>query len=113
MKLLIVEDNAQMRRLIVQIVRKSSDAIFECEDGAQALSVYREHLPDWVLMDIEMPQTDGISATRAIIEAFPDARIIIVTDFNSANLREAAKVAGAREYINKENLCDLRRLLAH
>ena len=113
MKLLIVEDNPQMRRLIVQFVRKFSDAIFECENGTQALSAYREHLPDWVLMDIEMPETDGISATRQIIAAFPEAKIVIVTDFNNANLREEVRLAGAREYINKENLVDLQRLLAH
>ena len=67
MKLLIVENNQDMRRLIVQIVRKLSDAIFECEDGSEALAAYREHQPDWVLMDIEMPLIDGISATRQII----------------------------------------------
>ena len=113
MKFLIVENNTQMRRLIAQIVGKSSDVVFECEDGAEALAAYREHLPDWVLMDIEMPQTDGISATRQIIAAFPEAKIAIVTDYNHANLREAATEAGACEYIVKENLTELRRLLAH
>lgn len=103
-----------MRRLIAQIVRgKSSDAIVECEDGAQALSAYREHLPDWVLMDIEMPQTDGISATKQIIADFPKAKIAIVTDYSSANLREEARMAGACEYISKENLVELRRLFTH
>lgn len=113
MKFLIVENNTQMRRLIAQIVGKSSDVVFECEDGAEALAAYREHLPDWVLMDIEMPQTDGISATRQIIAAFPEAKIAIVTDYDHANLREAATEAGACEYIVKENLTELRRLLAH
>lgn len=113
MKLLIVEDNPQMRRLIIQIVKTSSDAIFECDDGAQALWAYREHLPDWVLMDIEMRQTDGITATREITAAFPEAKIVIVTDYNSANLREAAKAAGACGYVVKDNLVDLRRFLAH
>ena len=102
-----------MRRLIVQIVRKLSDAIFECEDGAEALTAYRRHNPDWVLMDIEMPQTDGISATQQIIAAFPNAKIAIVTDYDNANLREAAVAAGASEYIVKENLIELRRLFAH
>ncbi len=113
MKFLIVENNTQMRRLIAQIVGKSSDVVFECEDGAEALAAYREHLPDWVLMDIEMPQTDGISATRQIIAAFPEAKIAIVTDYDHANLREAATEAGACEYIVKENLTDLHRLLEH
>ena len=113
MTLLIVENNLEMRRLIVQIVRKLSDAIFECEDGAEALTAYRRHNPDWVLMDIEMPQTDGISATQQIIAAFPNAKIAIVTDYDNANLREAAVAAGASEYIVKENLIELRRLFAH
>jgi CheY-like chemotaxis protein len=113
MKLLIVEDNPQMRRLIIQIVQRTSDVIFECEDGAQALSAYCEHLPDWVLMDIEMRETDGISATRQIINQFPEARIVIVTNYDNASLREEAKTAGAREFINKENLVDLRRVLNH
>src|SRR4051812_35002554 len=101
MKLLIVEDNREMRRLIKQIAQKWSDEVFECEDGAQALAAYHKHQPDWVLMDIEMPESDGISATRKIISAFPEARIAIVTDYDTAALREAAAEAGAREYIVK------------
>jgi two-component system response regulator DegU len=113
MKLLIVEDNLDMRRLIAQIVRKKGDDIFECEDGAEALNAYRRHAPDWVLMDIEMRLIDGISATRQIIADFPEARIAIVTDHDTKNLREAAREAGACEYIAKENLIELRKVLAH
>ncbi len=105
MKLLIVEDNAEMRRLIVKIVRRESDdRIFECEGGAEALPAYRVHHPDWVVMDVQMRVLDGISATREIIRDFPDAKIAIVTDYGSADLRRAAAEAGAREYIVKENL---------
>ena len=107
-----MEDNVQMRRLIRQIAQKWSADIFECEDGAQALAAYREHLPDWVLMDIEMPVTDGISATRQITAAFPGAKIAIVTDHDTAILREAAGAAGACEYIVKDNLAALKRLLS-
>ncbi len=111
MKLLIVEDNAEMRRLIVKIVRRSrSDAIFECEDGAEALPAYRVHHPDWVLMDVQMRVLDGISATRQIINYFPDAKIAIVTDYGSVDLQQAARDAGAREYIVKEYLIDVRRI---
>jgi two-component system response regulator DegU len=113
MKLLIVEDNREMRRLMCQIVRRQIEEIFECENGAQALPLYREHLPDWVLMDVEMPEIDGISATKQIIAAFPHARIVIVTDYNNQNVRRAAADAGACEFVAKENLIELRRLLAH
>lgn len=112
MKLLIVEDNSEICRLIVKIVQELSDSIFECRDGARALTAYRKHLPDWVLMDINVGSVDGIAATRQIVASFPDARIAIVTDYDDDNLRRAAREAGAREYILKENLIDLRSLFA-
>ena len=113
MKFLIVEDNAEMRRLIVKIVSQSNDEIFECEDGAEALPAYRAVLPDWVVMDLQMRELDGISATGEIIKNYPDAKIVIVTDYGSADLRRAAAEAGAREYVVKENLIELRRVTAH
>lgn len=111
MKLLIVEDNTEMRRLIASLVRDLAEAINECSDGAEALSAYTKHRPDWVLMDIKMKELDGIAATKQIIEAFPGAQIMIVTDYDDAKLRAAARGAGACEYVVKEDLFALRRIL--
>jgi two-component system response regulator DegU len=88
------------------------DGVFECADGSEAFALYETHRPDWVLMDIEMKNVDGISATRQIIGAFPKARIAIVTSYDDEDLRESAADAGAREYIVKQNLIAIRRLLA-
>jgi len=111
MKLLIVEDNAEMRRLIASLVRDLAEAVSECGDGAEALANYREHRPDWVLMDIRMKKMDGIAATKQIMAAFPGAHVLIVTDYDDAKLREAAHRAGACGYVVKENLLSLRQLL--
>jgi len=111
MKLLIVEDNEQMRNLIKSIVSNLADTICECIDGSAALEVYRRERPDCVLMDIKMEQVDGILATRQIVSAFPDARVIMVTDYADAELREAAHAAGACDYVVKENLLDLGRIV--
>lgn len=111
MKFLIVEDNNNMRRMIRNLVSEFADETHECHDGAEALAAYSEHLPDWVLMDIRMSGVDGIAATRQLKVAFPDANIIIVTDYNDEELRRSAREAGAREYVVKENLLDLRRIL--
>lgn len=111
MNLLIVEDNALMRRLLKNIVADLAERIFECGDGAEALPAYARCRPDWVLMDIQMREMDGISATRQIRAAYPHANIMIVTDHDDDEFRREAASAGAREYVLKENLLDVRRLL--
>jgi DNA-binding NarL/FixJ family response regulator len=62
-------------------------------------------------MDIEMPITDGITATREIIDALPSTAIVIVTQYDDKWMRMAAMKAGARGYVLKENLLALRPLL--
>ena len=111
MKLLIVEDNESMRGLMVRLLRDLASSIHECGDGREALAAYQEHRPDWVLMDIEMGQVDGLEATRRITATFPEARICIVTNYDDEELREAAQSAGAREYVLKDQLLDVRRVL--
>lgn len=111
MTILIVEDSEPMRLLIKKLVGDLTETFVECEDGAQALEAYRQHHPDWVLMDIRMKEMDGLAATRQIKAAFPDARIVIVTGYDDARLRAAAQTAGACGYVHKENLLELRRIL--
>lgn len=110
MNLLIVDDNAALRRLIADIVTPFADEIRECADCADALSAYNAQRPDLVLMDIRMDEVDGIEATRRIKAADPTARIIIVTDYDDDALRQAAIREGACGYLLKDNLLDLVRL---
>lgn len=112
MKLLIVEDNAGMRRLIKSLVQDLAAEIIECSDGAEALQAYTDFLPDWVLMDIKMPGMDGLTASLLIKTAFPDAKICIVTDYGDNKTREAAHAAGACSYVHKENLFMLRTIIS-
>ncbi len=111
MILLIVDDNQQMRRLIRSVVGDMAEAITECCDGSLALAAYAESLPDWVLMDIRMPQVDGITATRQLKSSYPQAHVCIVTDYEDRELREAAREAGAEGYVVKEDLLRLRQVL--
>jgi len=111
MKLLIVEDNAGMRRLIRSLVLDLADEVAECTDGAEALQAYTDLRPDWVLMDIRMANVSGLTATLDIKKAYPDAKICIVTDYGDRNTREAARKAGASGYILKEDLYLLRQIL--
>jgi CheY-like chemotaxis protein len=109
--LLIVDDNQEIRRMIRSLLEDLSTEIHECEDGAQAVAAYEQYRPDWVLMDLKMREVDGIAATRQIVADFPAAKICIVTNYDDAQLREAAQRAGACEYVVKENLLSIRQLL--
>jgi two-component system response regulator DesR len=114
MRLLIVEDNTPMRLLMKHMLADLADEITECADGLEVLAVYRRLQPDWVLMDIELKEMDGITAIAQLKAAFPEARVITVTNYDHPKLREAARQAGAGSYILKDNLLALREfLLAH
>lgn len=109
--LLIVEDNPSMRRLIKSVVKDLAENIHECEDGTEALAAYEVLMPEWVLMDIEMKKKDGFTATREITEAYPQAKILILTKYGTDRMREEAERAGACEYVLKENLLTIREII--
>lgn len=75
MKLLIVEDNPEMRRLLAGTLKHLAEQIYECTDGAEAVAAYQASDPDWVLMDIKMKRVDGIVATRLIKERWPASQM--------------------------------------
>jgi DNA-binding NarL/FixJ family response regulator len=111
MKVLIVEDNQMMRKMIRRMVSDVADQISECNDGAAACEMYSRERPDWVLMDIEMGEVNGLSATRQIKAEYPEARVVIVTNYDDACLREGAREAGACGYVLKEDLTVLRQMI--
>ena len=109
---LVVDDNSTMRRVIGRLVGEFADEIIECEDGKQALLAYARHQPEWVLMDVQMPEKDGLTATREICAAYPKAKVVIVSNYGDEATRAAANQAGAVAYVLKENLLELRDLFA-
>src|SRR5262245_13823220 len=111
MKILIVEDDTHIRRLLAGVLAPLGPEIVECADGWGALDTYRTHRPDVVLMDIGMPGLDGITATAGLTSLDPDARVVMVTSYDDADLREAAAEAGASGYVLKEDLPSLLPLL--
>lgn len=114
MKLLIVEDNSQMRGLLRAVVADLAEEVTECADGDEAVAAYaagRFGEADCVLMDLQMPRVGGIEATRRLLKADPGARVIIVTQYDDTHWKEAARGAGACGYVLKENLLEVRRLL--
>jgi CheY-like chemotaxis protein len=112
MTLLIVDDNAGIRRILRRVLVDTASTIWECTDGSAALSAYAQHRPDIVLMDIHMHGTDGLTATRQIRGFDPAAQIVVVTDYQDEDIKAAALDAGARTYVLKQEMDSLPGVLA-
>jgi two-component system response regulator DegU len=111
MKVLIVDDSSRMREMMRRYLPADAGEICECEDGIDALACYENFLPDWVLMDWEMKRMNGLKATKKIVGKFPEAKILLVTQHDDIELREAATEAGACGFVLKEDLAKLRQFL--
>ena len=75
------------------------------------IDLYEKSHPDWVLMDIMMEPVDGLSASKTIIAAHPEAKIIILTNYDDDYYRKVAKEAGTRAFILKEHLSEIPAML--
>jgi len=115
MMFLIAEDNARMREAIKRYLCSNipdHHTVVEAADGGEAIEFYERVKPDWVLMDIAMEPMDGLAASRTILAAHPQAKIIILTNYDEARYRTAAKEAGAKAFILKEHLSDILSILS-
>jgi CheY-like chemotaxis protein len=111
MSLLIVDDSQETRDMIREIVRDVTDLVVDCPDGDEAVIEYERHRPAWVCIDLHVGGAGGLEATRRLRGAFPEARIVIVTDHDAPGLRRAAREAGAEHFVAREDLLFLRRLV--
>lgn len=102
--MLIVEDQQVMRRRLLDYLRMAypDKIICEAESGSSALALCRERRFGVVLMDIQLPDTDGIELTAKIRAMRPGTVVIIVTSHTNDAYVERAKAAGAFAYVTKE-----------
>jgi len=110
MTFLIADDNQRFRESVSRyILSRIPDhhRIFEASDGGEAAALYGRILPDWVLMDIAMEPVDGLTGSRTILKEHPEAKIIILTNYNDPDYRAAATEAGTAAFVLKEHLLDL------
>jgi DNA-binding NarL/FixJ family response regulator len=107
LRVLIAEDHAViadgMRHLLGA---HDFEVIAAVRDGAEAVRLAEELKPDLILLDIVMPQLNGVDAARAIIEKNPDARVIMLSMYSDSERVYQALQAGARGYVLKRDLTD-------
>ncbi|MGD9654686.1 MAG: response regulator [Sulfuricurvum sp.] len=102
LKVLVVDDSLIMRRNISKTVEAlGHKVVHEAKDGLEAVSLYERLQPDLVMMDITMPEMDGISAVKAIIGLNKEAKIVMVTAHGQGDMVVQAIRSGASGYLLK------------
>ena len=107
-RVMLVDDHAMVRRGLATFLKAFDDLLLagEAENGADAVQMCAEVLPDVILMDMVMPGMDGVSATRAIRQQFPMVQVIALTSFKEGELIKNALEAGAIGYLLKDISAD-------
>jgi DNA-binding NarL/FixJ family response regulator len=105
-RILAVDDHPLLRQGIAALLADERDMILvaEAANGREAIQQFRAHHPDVTLMDLQMPEMNGIDAMLAIRGEFPDARIIVLTTYIGDVQARRALQAGARAYLLKNSL---------
>ena len=101
--ILYVEDNEMNRRLVRDLLKRTSYRLLEAPDGETGMAMARQERPDLILMDVQLPKVSGIEATRTLRgdPATAKTPIIAITSFALAGDEEKAMAAGATAYMAK------------
>ena len=104
LRVVLADDHAIFRhglRAVLELVGEIEVAA-ECSDGDAALVAYREHRPDVLLLDLRMPRLDGLEVVRRVLETDRNARILVMTTYNTDQDIGHALRAGAKGYLLKD-----------
>ncbi len=100
-KILTVDDAAFMRIMLKKIIAGTGNEIIEAVDGSDGVSKFKEHKPDLVLLDIVMPNTDGIECLKQIIALDKNAKVVMCSSIGQQAIVNDAIKIGARDFIVK------------
>jgi DNA-binding NarL/FixJ family response regulator len=103
-KIVIIDDHQLFREGVKRILEfeKSFQVVAEGDDGCEAVRLVETYSPDVVIMDINMPQMNGVEATRELVDKFPETKVIILSIHDDENYVTHALQTGAQGYLLKE-----------
>ncbi len=114
---LVVDDFEDARHMLRHVLEERAHRVLEASDGEEAVEIARRECPDLILLDLNMPQMDGLQAAQRIREckeACKEAKIVAVTAYDTYGMKEAALGAGCDEYLVKPiDFDELDRVLDH
>jgi NarL family two-component system response regulator LiaR len=107
-RVMLVDDHNVVRSGLATFLRAYEDLelVGEAKNGLEAVNLCRVKKPDVILMDLMMPEMDGIAATRAILDDYPDVKVIAMTSFEEEELVHGVLAAGAISYLLKNVTSD-------
>jgi len=103
-RILIADDHSVVREGLVSLVKRKADmtVVAEASNGREAVDRWKEHRPDVALLDLRMPELDGVGAIKEIRELDPNAHILVLTTFDGDEDIYRAIKAGAKGYLLKD-----------
>jgi DNA-binding NarL/FixJ family response regulator len=107
-RLLIADDHSVVREGLVSLVKRKSDilVVAEASNGREAVDFWKQHRPDVTLVDLRMPELDGVGAIKEIREVDPNAHIVVLTTYDGDEDIYRAIKAGAKAYLLKDTARD-------
>ena len=107
-RVLVVDDHSLLRTGVANIINQEADleVVGEAANGRDAIAAFERQRPDVVLMDLRMPEMEGVEAVRRIREIDPHARVIVLTTYDADEDIARALQAGAKAYILKDIAAD-------
>lgn len=102
LKVMLVDDSALIRELVRIVLEDGGNAVVaEARTGREAVAVAERHQPDVVLLDLSMPEMDGLEALPEIRRVAPDTQVVVLTGFDNPVLAAQALELGASRYVVK------------
>ena len=107
-RVLLVDDATEMRTLVAMSLRLNGafDVVAEAGNGRDAIDLAAAERPDVVLLDLSMPEMDGLEALPRILEAAPDTAVVVFSAFDELHLSTKARHLGAADYVEKGSSLD-------